>query len=101
MSVALDPSAYFVYIQLGNLYLRQGRRDMALQAYEDAALSSSKRPSTGGSAVGMVSLYGVVKNYLRRETRSTDRTAESSDGVIRLPFLAHFFAWSEAPRMTI
>jgi len=34
-SVALDPSAFFVHIELGNVYLSQGRRDRALQAYSD------------------------------------------------------------------
>jgi hypothetical protein len=35
-SVALDPSAFFVHIELGNVYLTQGRRDRALQSYSDA-----------------------------------------------------------------
>ena len=35
-SVALDPSAFFVYIELANVYLTQGQRDRALQAYSDA-----------------------------------------------------------------
>jgi hypothetical protein len=35
-SVALDPSAFFVHIELGNVYLAQGQRDRALQSYSDA-----------------------------------------------------------------
>jgi hypothetical protein len=35
-SVALDPSAFFVHIELANVYLKQGQRDHALQAYSDA-----------------------------------------------------------------
>jgi tetratricopeptide (TPR) repeat protein len=35
-SVALDPSAFFVHIELANLYLTQGQRDHALQAYSEA-----------------------------------------------------------------
>jgi len=35
-SVSLDPSAFFVHIELANVYLSQGRRDLALQAYSDA-----------------------------------------------------------------
>jgi len=35
-SVALDPSAFFVHIELGNVYLKQGQRDRALQSYSDA-----------------------------------------------------------------
>jgi hypothetical protein len=35
-SVELDPTAYFVHIQLGNLYLKRGDRERAQQAYSDA-----------------------------------------------------------------
>jgi len=35
-SVELDPTAYFVHIQLGNLYLKRGDRERARQAYSDA-----------------------------------------------------------------
>lgn len=35
-SVALDPSAFFVHIELANVYLAQGQHDRALQAYADA-----------------------------------------------------------------
>ena len=35
-SVALDPSAFFVHIELGNDYLTQGQRDRALRSYSDA-----------------------------------------------------------------
>jgi len=35
-SVTLDPTAFFVHVELGNVYLRQGRRDDALRAYSDA-----------------------------------------------------------------
>jgi len=35
-SVELDPTAYFVYIQLGNLYLKRGDQERALRAYSDA-----------------------------------------------------------------
>jgi len=35
-SVALDPTAFFVHIELGNVYLTQGRNDDALRAYSDA-----------------------------------------------------------------
>jgi lipopolysaccharide biosynthesis regulator YciM len=35
-SVELDPTAYFVHIQLGNLYLKRGDQDLALRAYSDA-----------------------------------------------------------------
>lgn len=35
-SVTLDPSAFFVHIELANVYLAQGQRDRALQSYFDA-----------------------------------------------------------------
>jgi hypothetical protein len=35
-SVELDPTAYFVHIQLGNLYLKQADRERALHAYTNA-----------------------------------------------------------------
>jgi hypothetical protein len=45
MSIALDPTTpYFVYLQLGNLYLRQGSRENALQAYADASRDASLYP---------------------------------------------------------
>jgi tetratricopeptide (TPR) repeat protein len=45
MSIALDPTTpYFVYLQLGNLYLRQGSREKALQAYADASRRASSYP---------------------------------------------------------
>jgi predicted Zn-dependent protease len=35
-SVALDPTPFFVHIELGNIYLKEGQRDDALSAYGDA-----------------------------------------------------------------
>jgi tetratricopeptide (TPR) repeat protein len=35
-SVALDPTAYFVHIELGNLYLKRGSREECVRAYADA-----------------------------------------------------------------
>jgi tetratricopeptide (TPR) repeat protein len=35
-SVELDPTAYFVHIQLGNLYLKRGDPERALHAYSNA-----------------------------------------------------------------
>jgi dolichyl-phosphate-mannose-protein mannosyltransferase len=35
-SVALDPSPFFVHIELGNVCLKRGSRDCALKAYSDA-----------------------------------------------------------------
>jgi hypothetical protein len=45
LSIALDPTTpYFVYLQLGNLYLREGFREKALQAYTDAAQHANIDP---------------------------------------------------------
>jgi tetratricopeptide (TPR) repeat protein len=35
-SVELDPTAYFVHIQLGNIYLKRGLREQCVRAYSDA-----------------------------------------------------------------
>lgn len=44
-SVALDPSAFFVHIELANVYLAQGQRDRALQAYSDALRYAPSDPA--------------------------------------------------------
>jgi tetratricopeptide (TPR) repeat protein len=45
MSIAFDPTTpYFVYLQLGNLYLREGLREKALRAYADASHHASAYP---------------------------------------------------------
>ena len=43
-SVELDPSAYFVYIQLGNLYLKRGSREQCVHAYSDALTYAPDEP---------------------------------------------------------
>ena len=43
-SVELDPSAYFVYIQLGNLYLKRGSREQCIHAYSDALEHAPDEP---------------------------------------------------------
>lgn len=44
-SVALDPSAFFVHIELANVYLNQGQRDRALQAYFEALRYAPSGPA--------------------------------------------------------
>lgn len=43
-SVALDPTACFVYIELGNLLLKRGARTEAFQAYSDALKQAPEDP---------------------------------------------------------
>ena len=40
-AIALDPTPFFVHLQLGNLYLKRGLREQALQAYSDASRYAS------------------------------------------------------------
>jgi hypothetical protein len=43
-SVQADPSAFFVYIELGNLASKRGSREDALQAYKNALLHAPDEP---------------------------------------------------------
>ena len=43
-SVELDPTAYFVHIQLGNLYLKRGSREQCVQAYSQALNYAPQEP---------------------------------------------------------
>ena len=43
-SVALDPSAFFVHIQLGNVCLKRGSRESAVRAYSDALQQAPSDP---------------------------------------------------------
>lgn len=43
-SIQLDPTAFFVHLQLGNLCLKRGSRDEALRAYSDAFRYASFDP---------------------------------------------------------
>jgi tetratricopeptide (TPR) repeat protein len=58
-SVELDPSAYFVYIQLGNLYLKRSSREQCLHAYSDALKYSPDEPA----------LRSAVQNQIQRVSR--------------------------------
>ena len=44
-SAELDPTAYFVHIQLGNLYLKRADRQRALHAYRDALKCRERLPN--------------------------------------------------------
>ena len=55
-SVAADPSAFFVYIELGNVYLQRGSRNEAEQAYISALEHAPPEPSVRHSIEGQISL---------------------------------------------
>jgi tetratricopeptide (TPR) repeat protein len=40
-SIALDPTPFFVHLELGNVYLKRGWRDEALKAYSEASRYAS------------------------------------------------------------
>jgi len=58
-SVELDPSAYFVYIQLGNLYLKRGSREQSVRAYSDALKYAPDEPP----------LRSALQNQIQRVSR--------------------------------
>jgi len=57
-SVELDPSAYFVYIQLGNLYLKRGSREQCLHAYSDALKYAPDEPALRSALQNQIQRVG-------------------------------------------
>jgi tetratricopeptide (TPR) repeat protein len=55
-SVAADPSAFFVYIELGNVYLQRGSRNDAEQAYISALEHAPPDPSVRHSLESQIGL---------------------------------------------
>jgi tetratricopeptide (TPR) repeat protein len=55
-SVAADPGAFFVYIELGNVYLQRGSRSEAEQAYISALEHAPPEPSLRHSIQNQISL---------------------------------------------
>jgi tetratricopeptide (TPR) repeat protein len=60
-SVELDPSAYFVHIQLGNLYLKRGAREQSVHAYSDALKYAPDEPQ----------LRSALQNQIQRVSRDS------------------------------
>jgi len=58
-SVEIDPTAYFVHIQLGNLYLKRGSRQECLRAYSDALKYAPEEPE----------LRSALHNQIQRVSR--------------------------------
>jgi hypothetical protein len=59
-SAELDPTAYFVHIQLGNLYLKRGSREQSVQAYSDALKYAPDEPQ----------LRSALQNQIQRVSRN-------------------------------
>jgi tetratricopeptide (TPR) repeat protein len=72
-SVELDPSAFFVHIQLGNLYLRRGSREESLRAYSEALKYAPEE----------LELRSVLQNQIQRVSRE----ALSGISPLRDPFM--------------
>lgn len=58
-SAELDPSAYFVHIQLGNLYLKRGSREQSVRSYSDALKYAPDEPQ----------LRAALQNQIQRVSR--------------------------------
>jgi len=72
-SASLDPSAFFVYIDLGNLCLKRGSRKCALDAYQSAFQHADADPQ----------LKSLIQEQIRRvSSEPLDRVLELRD-----PFL--------------
>jgi len=57
-SVELDPSAYFVHIQLGNLYLKRGSREQSVHAYSDALKYAPDEPQLRSALQNQIQRVG-------------------------------------------
>jgi len=55
-SAELDPTAYFVHIQLGNLYLKSRSREKCLRAYSEALRYAPENPE----------IRSVLQNQIQR-----------------------------------
>lgn len=58
-SVELDPTAYFVHIQLGNLYLKSRSREKCVRAYSEALKYAPEDPK----------IRSALQNQIRRVSR--------------------------------
>ncbi len=72
-SVQMDPSAFFVHIELGNLLLKRGARAEALQAYSDALKYSPDDPT--------------IRQPIEEQIRRFSRNAADNIPPLRNPFL--------------
>ena len=65
-SAAADPSAFRVYIELGNIYMQRGSRDQAQQAYASALEHAPPDPSERQAIENQLSLIGTGTELLDR-----------------------------------
>jgi tetratricopeptide (TPR) repeat protein len=55
-SVELDPTAYFVHIELGNLYLKRGSREACVRAYSEALRYAPEDPKVRSALQSQIQL---------------------------------------------
>jgi Dolichyl-phosphate-mannose-protein mannosyltransferase len=72
-SAQLDPTAYFVFIDLGNLLLKRGVREQALQAYTDALQHAANDP--------------LVRNPIREQIEKLSRSPDGKIPPLRNPYM--------------
>ena len=75
-SVELDPTAYFVHIELGNIYLKRRSRDECVRSYTEA-LKYAPEDSTIRAT-----LQNQIELVARRGLWRSQSTARSSHGMM-------------------
>ena len=72
-SATLDPAAYFVFIDVGNLALRRGVREEALQAYSSALQHAPNEP--------------LIQNPIREQIEKLRRSPDGKIPPLRNPYM--------------
>jgi hypothetical protein len=72
-SAGLDPTAYFVFIDIGNLSLKRGAREEALQAYRNALQHAPNDP--------------LVQNPIREQIEKLSHSADGKIPPLRNPYM--------------
>ncbi len=55
-SVELDPAAYFVHIELGNIYLKRGSREECVRSYTEALKYAPEEPEIRAALQNQIEL---------------------------------------------
>jgi tetratricopeptide (TPR) repeat protein len=72
-SSKLDPTAYFVFIEIGNLSLKRGARDEALQAYRNALQHAPNE--------------SLIQNPIREQIEKLSRSPDGKIAQLRNPYM--------------